>query len=71
MWNDDREERGKFREVGMCGQIATGRENYVKELNCVLNEASWGAGRVQGLDWKNGSRCSLRGHRGWAEMDWK
>lgn len=52
MQDDDREDRGEFREVGTCGQIAAGLENYVKELNCVLNEASlkgWGVGRVRGV----------------------
>lgn len=44
VWDDDREDRGKFREAGTCGQIAAGRENDVKEFNCVLNEASWGGG---------------------------
>ena len=40
MQDDDREDGGEFREVGTCGQTVAGLENYVKELNCVLNEAS-------------------------------
>ena len=54
MWEDDGEERGEFRKVGMCRQIVKDLDDHAKELNCVLNEQSTERFcAVPDLHWKN------------------
>lgn len=54
MWEDDGEERGEFRKVGMWRQIVKDLDDHAKGLNCVLNKQSTERFRaVPDLHWKN------------------